>query len=143
MVDIIFGLSTILFGIFVFWEALNLPKGVLSYALDLGLFPKIVATTLILFGILLIIQSIRHKRKYTDVKLISEPVIRVVLLILLTMSYVFLWGKIGTFLLNTFIFILMAHIVMKFKLISSILSSIFVTFFTYLFFAKILSVVLF
>jgi len=120
--DLIFGLATVVLGIFILWGAALLPRGVLSYALDPALFPRIVAFGLIVLGGLLFFQGLKN-RKHEEKSPVNLPsAIRLLFLIAATVVYLLLWER-GSFLLNTFIYLFFIQYIMKLKPLFSLLSS--------------------
>jgi len=120
--DLIFGIATVALGIFIFWGAALLPRGVLSYALDPALFPRIVAFGLVILGGLLFFQGLK-KRKHEEKSSVNLPsAFRLLLLIAATVVYLLLWGR-GSFLVNTLVYLFFIQYIMKLKPLFSLLSS--------------------
>ncbi len=142
MAEVIFGIVTVILGSFILWEASRLPRGVLTYALDPALFPRIIAVGLIALGILLSLTHLRHKKSETSNSTSVLHMVRLLLLIGSTVGYILFWDR-GSFLINTFLYLFVAHLITRYKPLPSALSSIVVTLCTYLLFTQVFRVRLF
>lgn len=139
--EILFGLGSILLGGFLLWGAARLPRGVLTYALDPALFPRLVALGLLIFGTLLILEGWR-KKECTSERVAMARLLHLLAVFGATVGYLLLWGS-GCFLLNTFLYLFGIHLLFRFPLLPSVGSSASVTFATYLLFTQVFRVRLF
>ncbi|MBP9015604.1 MAG: tripartite tricarboxylate transporter TctB family protein [Candidatus Atribacteria bacterium] len=142
MADFLFGICTVIFGVILYWGANQLPGGVLTFALNPGFFPKIVAGGLIILGAILAYQGWKHKPTYDEGKLNKELGLRFGALLGLVFLYLILWGR-GSFLLNTLIFLFLCQLIMKYRVLPSLLSSTVITFLTWILFTQAFKVHLF
>lgn len=142
MAEVIFGVAGVLLGIFILWEAAQLPRGVLSYALDPALFPQLVALGLIVLGIALLLSGRFKKVKQRLAGERKALFFRLFLLLAITVIYILMWDR-GWFLLNTFLYLLGIHLICRFSLLPSVGSSFLVTLATYLLFTQVFRVRLF
>lgn len=140
--EVLFGLGSILLGGFLLWGAARLPRGVLTYALDPALFPRLVALGLLIFGVLLILEGRRKKENAPEIATLNPGLLRLLAVFGATAGYLLLWGN-GWFLLNTFLYLLGIHLLFRFPLLPSAGSSAFVTLATYLLFTQVFRVRLF
>ena len=142
MADILFGVFTVVLGIVLYWGANRLPTGVLTFALNPGFFPKIVAAGLIILGAILAYQGWKSKPTYGEGKLNKELGLRIGALLGLVFLYLILWGR-GSFLLNTLVFLFFSQLIMKYRVLPSLLSSTIITFLTWILFTQAFKVHLF
>ncbi|MDK2896708.1 MAG: putative tricarboxylic transport rane protein [Candidatus Atribacteria bacterium] len=142
MADFLFGVFTLALGMVIYWGANRLPGGVLTFALNPGFFPKIVAVGLMVLGAILAYQGWKNRQTYGEGKLSKELRLRLGALLGLVFLYLILWGN-GSFLLNTLIFLFLSHIIMKYRVLPSLLSSTVITVLTWILFTQAFRVRLF
>jgi len=142
MADVLFGVFTIVLGMVIYRGANRLPGGVLTFALNPGFFPKLVAAGLIVLGAALAYQGWKNKQTYGEGKISKELRLQLGALLGLVFLYLILWGR-GSFLLNTLIFLFLSHLIMKYRVFPSLLSSTIITFLTWILFTQVFRVHLF